>query len=189
MKNKLTSKHYNRVKRRVLLAMLFLCCLTFSNCGRNKPETNNEEVNPFASATNKDTTQILRPCNWTYKVEQSSPDEATLISTAKLDSGWHLYSQHISKKGPQTKFTYDSLINYKLVGDTEEGKPKKEYDPNLEMEVLYFENEAIFKQKIKVLSKEDFAINGTIDYVVCLNQCVFSDEEFSFKVKGKPEGK
>jgi hypothetical protein len=148
-------------------------------------------VNPFASATNKDTnigTKILRPCHWTYKVEQSSPDEATLISTAKLDSGWHLYSQHISDK-VATKFGYDSLINYKLVGDTEEGKPNKKYDPYLEMEILYFENEAIFKQKIKVLSKEDFAINGTIDYMVCLTQCVDSDEEFSFKVKGKPEGK
>ena len=189
MKNKLTSKHYNRVKRQVLLAMLFLCCLTFSNCGRNKPETYNEEVNPFASATNKDSTQILRPCHWTYKVEQSSPGEATLISTAKLNSGWHLYSQHIPDKHIKTKFTYDSLINYKLVGDTEEGKPNKKYEPYLEMEVLYSENEAIFKQKIKVLSKEDFAINGTIDYMVCHTSCVPSDEEFSFMVKGKAEGK
>ena len=111
-----------------------------------------------------------------------------LISTAKLDSGWHLYSQHISDK-VATKFAYDSLINYKLVGDTEEGKPNKEYNPYLEMEILYFENEAIFKQKIKILTKEDFAINGTIDYVVCLTQCVLSDEEFSFMVKGNPEGK
>ena len=111
-----------------------------------------------------------------------------LISTAKLDSGWHLYSQHISDK-VATKFAYDSLINYKPVGDTEEGKPNKKYDPYLEMEILYFENEAIFKQKIKILSKEDFAINGTIDYMVCLTQCVDSDEEFYFKVKGNPEGK
>ena len=57
------------------------------------------------------------------------------------------------------------------------------------MEVLYFEKEAVFKQKIKVLSKIDFTIIGTIDYMVCLTQCVLSDEEFSFKVKGNPEGK
>ena len=189
MESNLIPKHYNRVKRQVLLAMLFLCCLTFSNCGRNKPETYNEEVNPFASATNKDTTQILRPCHWTYKIEQSSPDEATLISTAKLDSGWHLYSQNIPDKRIATKFAYDNLSAYKLLGDTEEGKPSKKYDPYLEMEVLYFEKEVIFMQKIKVLSKEDFAINGTIDYMVCLTQCVLSDEEFSFNMKGNPEGK
>ncbi len=189
MKNNLISKHYNRVKKQVLLAMLFLCCLTFSNCSRNKPEISNEEANPFAIATNKDTTQILRPCHWAYKVEQSSPDEATLISTAKLDSGWHLYSQHISDQRIATEFAYDSLSTYKLLGDTEEGKPSKKYDPYLEMEVLYFEKEPVFKQKIKVLSKIDFTITGTIDYKVCLTQCVNSDEEFSFKVKGNPEGK
>lgn len=188
MKTNLTFNHYTSVKKQALLATLFLCCLTFFTC-RNKSETTNEGVNSFASATNKDTTQLLRPCHWTYKVEQSSPAEATLISIAKLDSGWHLYSQHIPAKGAPTKFMYDSLINYTLVGDTEEGKPNKEYNPYLEMEVLYFEHEAVFKQKIKVLSKEDFAINGTIDYMVCLNQCVLSDEEFSFKVKGNPEGK
>jgi len=189
MKNNLTSKHYNRVKKQALLAMLFLCCLTFSNCSRNKPEINNKAVNPFASATNKDTTQLLRPCHWTYKVEQSSPDEATLISTAKLDSGWHLYSQRISDKRIAMEFSYDSLSTHTLLGDTEEGKPSKKYDPYLEMEVLYFEKEAVFKQKIKVLSKIDFTITGTIDYMVCLTQCVNSDEEFSFKVKGSPEEK
>jgi hypothetical protein len=108
MKNKFTSTHYNGVKSQGL-AMLFLCCLTFFNCSRNKPETNNEELNPFASATNKDTTQILRPCSWTFRVEQSLPDEAILISTAKLDSGWYLYSQHLPKKGPRTEFTYEIL--------------------------------------------------------------------------------
>lgn len=189
MKNRCIPKNYNRIKRYLLVAVLFLCCLTFSNCS-SKTETNNKDANPFASATNEGKTQILRPSHWTFKVEQSSPDEATLISIAKLDSGWHLYSQHISNKGPRTEFTYDSLINYHLVGDTEEGKPNKKYDPNLEMEVLYFENEAVFKQKVKILSKKDFDINGTINYVVCLTgQCVFHDEEFSFKVNGNPERK
>jgi thiol:disulfide interchange protein DsbD len=56
------------------------------------------------------------------------------------------------------------------------------------MEVLYFEKEAVFKQKIEVLSKKDFTIAGTVDYMVCLDQsqCVPADEEFSFKVKGNP---
>lgn len=192
MKNKHIFRHYNRLKNQVFLAMLFfLCCLAFSNCGKKKPETNNEGVNPFASALNKNKTQILHPSHWTYEVEQSSPDEATLISTAKLDSGWHLYSQHIANNGPRTEFAYDSLSAYKLLGDTKEGKSIKEYNPYLEMEVLYFEKDAVFKQKIKVLSKEDFDINGTIDYMVCLDnsQCVKSDEEFSFKVKGNPKGK
>ena len=176
-----------KTKKHLLLTVLFLSYLIFFSCSNKKPDANGKEKNPFGIVSDTGT-QILRPCHWSFTVEQSANGEAILTSTAKLDSGWHLYSQHISDK-VATKFSYDSLINYKLVGDTEEGKPNKEYNPYLEMEILYFENEAIFKQKIKILSKEDFAINGTIDYVVCLTQCVLSDEEFSFMVKGNPEGK
>ena len=174
-----------KTKNKFLLTVLFLSCLTFSSCSDKKPDANDKEKNPFGITSN-DETQILKPCHWSYTVEQSVTGEAILVSTAKLDSGWHLYSQHISGKGPSTEFTYDSLYSYKLIGDTDEGETIKNYDPNLEMEVLYFEKEAVFKQKIKVLSKTDFTITGTIDYMVCLTQCVHSDEEFSFSVKGNP---
>ena len=174
-----------KTKNKFLLTVLFLSCITFSSCSDKKPDANDKEKNPFGITSN-DETQILQPCHWSYTVEQSVTGEAILVSTAKLDSGWHLYSQHISGKGPSTEFTYDSLYSYKLIGDTDEGETIKNYDPNLEMEVLYFEKEAVFKQKIKVLSKTDFTITGTIDYMVCLTQCVHSDEEFSFSVKGNP---
>jgi hypothetical protein len=169
------------------LVMLYLCCLIFSAGCSNKSETSNTNENPFSSTNGGETidSQILKPCKWSYRVEQDpTSKEAMLISTAKLDSGWHLYSQHISKKGLSTVFVYNDLSNFKLVGETEEGDSKKEYDQYLEVEVLFFENEAVFEQKIKVLSKEDFTITGTIDYTVCLEQCVISDEEFSFNVKG-----
>lgn len=174
-----------KIENQLLLTVLFLSCFALSSCSDKKPDANDKGENPFGITPDTET-QILQPCRWSFTVEQSVNGEAILVSTAKLDSGWHLYSQHISDKGPQTKFAYDSLSTYKLSGDTEEGIPGKEYNPYLEMEVLYFEKEAVFKQKIKVLSKTDFTITGTIDYMVCLTQCVLSDEEFSFKVKGNP---
>jgi hypothetical protein len=179
-----------KIKNQLLLTVLFLSYLTFSSCSDKKPDANDKEKNPFG-ITSDTGTQILQPCHWSFTVEQSVNGEAILVSTAKLDSGWHLYSQHISDKGPRTEFAYDSLHTYTFLGDTQEGKPSKENNPYLEMEVLYFEKEAVFKQKIEVLSKMDFTIAGTIDYMVCLDQsqCVHSDEEFSFKVKGNPEGK
>lgn len=170
-----------KIKNQLLLTVLFLSYLTFSSCSNKKPDA--IETENLLGITSNAETQILQPCHWAFTVEQSGHGEAFLVSTAKLDSGWHLYSQHISGKGPQTKFAYDSLSAYKLLGDTDEGKPGKEYNPYLEMEVLYFENEAVFRQKIKVLSEIDFTITGTIDYMVCLTQCVVSDEEFSFHVK------
>jgi thiol:disulfide interchange protein DsbD len=172
-----------KIKNQLLLTVLFLSCLTLSSCSDKKPDANHNEKNPFGIASDT-ATQILKPCHWSFAVEQSVNGEAILVSTVKLDSGWHLYSQQIPDKRIATEFAYDSLSAYKLLGDTEEGEPSKKYDPYLEMEVLYFEKETVFKQKIKVLSAMDFTITGTIDYMVCLTQCVNSDEEFSFKVKG-----
>ena len=173
-----------KIKNQLLLTVLILSYLAFSSCSDKKPDANDKEDNPFGITSNAGT-QILQPCDWSFTVEQSN-GEAILVSTAKLDSGWQLYSQQIPDKHVATEFAYDSLSTYKLLGETEEGKPSKKYDPYLEMEVLYFENEAVFKQRIKVLSKIDFTIAGTIDYMVCLTQCVNSDEEFSFTVKGNP---
>ncbi len=135
--------------------------------------------------------QILEPCKWSFSVEQTKPDEAVLILTAKLDSGWHLYSQHIAGDGPiPTHFTFNASPNYKPAGKTEEGKPISEYDKNFDLELKYFEHEAKFRQKISVLSKNDFSVSGTIDFMVCLDQCIFPPpEEFSIKVKGNPNGK
>lgn len=176
------------MKNQFVLTALFLIYFTFSSCVDRKSSANEKEQNPFGIASNTES-QILKPCHWTFTVEQNVDGEVMLVSTAKLDSGWHLYSQQIPDKRIATEFTYESLSTYEVLGDTEEGKPSKKYDPYLEMEVLYFEKEAIFKQKIKVLSGTDFTITGTIDYMVCLTQCVNSDEEFSFNVKGSPLGK
>jgi len=176
-----------KIKNQLLSTILLVSSLTFSSCNDKKVDTNNNEKNPFGSASNTET-KILQPCSWTFSVEQSVSGEAILVSTAKLDSGWHLYSQHIPGKGPATEFTYDSLPNYNLIGETEEGESIKKYDPNLEMEVLYFEREAVFKQNVKVVSKDDFTITGAIDYMVCLDQgqCSHFDEEISFTVKVNP---
>jgi thiol:disulfide interchange protein DsbD len=137
----------------------------------------------ISQAQNKKTPD---PCHWSYSVEQAKPGEAMLILTAKLDSGWHLYSQYIDEGGPiPTKFNFDSSPEYKLEGKTEEGTPHKEYDPNFDMQLMYFEKESIFKQKIKVEGKKDFTISGTIDYMVCLEQCIFPPPvKFTFTVKG-----
>jgi thiol:disulfide interchange protein DsbD len=174
-----------KIKSQLLLTVLFISYLTFPSCSDKKPDANDKEKNPFGIAPNT-ASQILQPCHWSFTVEQGVNGEATLVSTAKLDSGWHLYSQQIPDKRIATGFAYDSLSTYKLSGDTEEDNPSKKYEPYLEMEVLYFEKEAVFKQKIKVLSKNDFTITGNINYTACFTQCVFSDEDFSFIVKGNP---
>jgi thiol:disulfide interchange protein DsbD len=135
--------------------------------------------------------QIPDPCHWSFKVQQTKPGEAVLILTAKLDSGWHLYSQHINGDGPiPTKFNFNASAQYTLAGQTEEGKPVSEYDKGFDMVLKYFEHEAVFEQKINVLDKNDFTVAGSIDYMVCMEQCIFPPpQEFSFQIKGNLKGK
>ncbi len=131
--------------------------------------------------------QIFNPVKWSYTVEQGNDKECTLVLTANIEKGWHLYSQFIGNDGPiPTSFKFEKNKNYELVGLVSEGKPIEEYDKNFEMTLKFFANKAIFKQKIKVLSKKDFVVKGTLEFMVCDDhKCLPPEEiEFSFNLKG-----
>ncbi len=134
--------------------------------------------------------QIKSPVKWTYSVNQSSASIAELVFTAKIDKDWHLYSQYMEDGGPiLTHFVFDKNKAYKLEGKTTEPTPKAEFDEIFKMTVKYFNNQAVFKQKIKILSGNDFTVKGNFEYMVCNEgSCIpFLDNTFEFKVKGNPE--
>ncbi len=133
--------------------------------------------------------QIFKPVKWNFSVEQKR-DEATLIFTADIDKGWHLYAQDIPEGGPiPTSFNLKSQPAFEKIGKTTEGKPIEEFDANFDMKLKYFAKRAIFKQKIKIKSAKDFMIIGTLEFMVCDDkQCLPPEEvDFSFKIKGVPE--
>lgn len=134
--------------------------------------------------------QVLNPVKWTYSVKQIDDANAELIFSAKIDKGWHLYSQYMEEGGPiVTNFIFNKDKNYALNGKTSEPKPESEYDDMFKMTVKYFNSQAVFKQKIKILSKTDFSVKGNFEYMVCNDgSCIpFSDNSFEFKVKGNPK--
>jgi thiol:disulfide interchange protein DsbD len=103
-----------------------------------------------------------------------------------------VFSQFLPDGGPiPTKFNFDESANYKLAGKAEEkGKAVTEFSKEFNLELKYYEREVAFKQKINVFSKSDFIIVGTIDYETCKEECIFPPaQEFTFKVKGNPQGK
>ena len=136
--------------------------------------------------------QILEPVKWSFKVEQSKPEEATLLLIAKIDHKWHLYSQYNPPPpdGPiSTSFKFTKSKNFELSGKVIEEKPIEEKDPQFDNAILrYFEHEAEFRQKIKILSEKDFTVNGVLEFMCCDDkQCLPPTEiEFSFNIKGNP---
>lgn len=132
--------------------------------------------------------QIQNPVKWNYSVENNGTENATLVISAKIDKGWHLYSQFIGDGGPvPTTIKFKASKEYTLVGKTEESpKPHSIYEELFGMKVAFFENKASFKQKIKVSSAKDFKVTGTLEFMVCDDkQCLPPEEiEISFDVKG-----
>ncbi|MEI6889627.1 MAG: protein-disulfide reductase DsbD family protein [Bacteroidales bacterium] len=135
--------------------------------------------------------QVLEPVKWSFRLEQTTPGEATLLLISNSDRGWHTYSQEVIPDGPvATEFTFTKSPDYELIGKVVEPKGVKEKDPQMNNMVLtYFPDKAIFKQKIKILSKKDFTIKGSVYFMCCNDRsCIAPTEtEFGFAVKGNPE--
>ena len=131
--------------------------------------------------------QQLDPVKWTYKVNETSATEAELVFTAKLDAGWHLYSQYTDPNGPLAiVFTFNDSPDYQRIGKVREPKPHEEMDDIFQCVVKSFSGTVVFRQKIKRVSEKDFTVKGVVSYQLCNDgSCIApEDHDFSFNVKG-----
>ncbi len=144
----------------------------------------------FLGTFSQNYAQILDPVKWSFSSQRISSDEFELNFTAKIEKNWHLYSQYIPEGGPiPTTFTFEPSPNYKLIGKTIEPKPHKMFDRNFEMEVQYFDGQAVFKQRIKLLTQQSFNVRGTVEFMACDDsRCIPPVEvDFDFALSASPE--
>ena len=126
--------------------------------------------------------QILEPVKWKASVEKTSDKEALLVMTATIDKGWHLYSQFIPDGGPiKTTFVFEPSTNYKTIGGVSEGKAIEYFDKNFEMQLKYFGDKAVFKQKISLNAAAAFTINGSVEFMVCDDEKCLPPELINLK--------
>lgn len=111
--------------------------------------------------------QILEPVKWNFSQNKITDTEYELVFKATIDYKWHLYSQDIPMSPPATTFRFNQNDSYQLIDDVVEASEViEEYDPNFGMELKYFANEAIFKQKVKINSP-DAKITGSLEFMCC----------------------
>ena len=130
--------------------------------------------------------QILNPVEWQFSKEDLGDDEFNLVFKATIEDGWYVYSQFIGDDGPiPTSFTFFESDQYELVGETQEDEPVEQFDPNFDMVLKYFKNEAVFTQQVKALST-DALVKGEFVFMVCdESQCLPPEYvEFSFSLGG-----
>lgn len=112
--------------------------------------------------------QIHKPVKWATSVVAVSGTTYDLVMQATIEANWHLYSQNVPDNGPiPTAFTFSKNPNFELVGKVIEEKGQTVTDPVFNMKITFFENKAVFKQRITVLSKKAFKISGEVEFMAC----------------------
>ncbi|GGH18568.1 hypothetical protein GCM10011418_22300 [Sphingobacterium alkalisoli] len=136
-------------------------------------------------AFNAAQSQVYDPVKWTFAAKKISKDEAVLFLKATIDNGWNIYSQHIGEGGPvATSFSFTPSGDYQLSGKVLEPTPNKKFEKTFNMQVLYFNKEVVFQQKIK-LKKGQTIVKGAVEFMVCNDQqCLPPDEKiFAINIK------
>ncbi len=113
--------------------------------------------------------QIFDPVDWSTTIEKvaDKENEYLLITTATIETGWHLYSQEVPDGGPvATEFSYEENENYSLKGNTQEDEGHTGHDNTFDMEIKYFSDVAIFKQRV-IHNDPNIAIKATVYFMVC----------------------
>ena len=124
--------------------------------------------------------QIFEPVSWEFSQKKISDNEYELVFKATIDHKWHLYSQDIPMAPPATTFSFQENDNYELVGGvTEESKVHEEYDPNFEMVLKFYSDEAIFKQIVKV--KDGAVVKGVLNFMSCDDTKCLPPEDLEFE--------
>ena len=126
------------------------------------------------------------PVTWNFKTVKVNDSIAELQFQAAIEENWHLYSQsHNNGMEMPIEFSFTDAKNYKRIGKVTEPKPIVHYDPMFNDTSKFFVNSVTFKQKVKVLQNEPFAIKGRISGQSCIDgRCVALDKKFSFDIQG-----
>lgn len=142
------------------------------------------------------TAQIYNPVKWEFASKALANNEFELRFKATIEEHWHLYSQFLEEDGPiPTAFTINANADIELIGNVVEPKPIKQFDPNFQMDLKYFEHSVVFVQKVKLKNTKGTKVTGELTYMVCdESKCLPPDYvDFSFDLvpsaakKSEPE--
>ncbi|MCR5642607.1 MAG: thioredoxin family protein [Prevotella sp.] len=149
----------------------------------------------FVSATAN--AQLLNPVHFkselrmteeTSKGESAEPGavEGEIVFTATIDPGWHVYSTDLGQDGP-TEATFNTIRmeGVETVGKlTPKGNVIKKYDEMFGMQLKYFEDTAVFIQKVK-FTKPEYVIDCYLEYGACNDESCMPPSQVELKQQGR----
>ena len=130
---------------------------------------------------------FLDPVQWEIEIKPVEGNIYEISLTSTIDSGWHLYSQRQfgeEFEGPiATVFTYNNGDStFRLVGETTEPDQEPYYDQVFELDVIYFEDEAVFTQRIEVIQPDNLIVEAEVFYSVCDDEKCLQPETKTLRI-------
>ena len=125
--------------------------------------------------------QIDSPVKWSYAAKKTGDKEAVVLLKATIQKGWHIYSQTEQGGPAKSSFTFSKSKDYTPVGKIVEPKPLSRYEKAFGMNIGYFENSAVFQQKVKLTAKAP-SVKGTLGYIACNDHKCNPPEEIAFNI-------
>ena len=131
--------------------------------------------------------QRQNPVKWTFSSKKINPSTYEVHLTAKIDGGWHLYSQATPDGGPLPtviSFTKNPLLT--MQGFTRElGKVEQKMEPLFNVQVIQYSNNVDFVQFVKLKKAVKTTISGTVEFMTCDDhQCLPpAKQKFSIALK------
>ena len=121
---------------------------------------------------------------WSASIEETAKEEKTLVLTAKIKPGWHMYDRNLPEGGPNsTEFLFNTLRGAERIGDFEADRaPEESYDQQFQMKLRWFQTKVVFRQKLRVTDADNFALVVETRAQACNDETCLapSGETFSF---------
>lgn len=116
--------------------------------------------------------QIVNPVKWTSSIEMTDGVHGAIVLSAKINSGWHMYSHDVDPDiGPTPlSIQWDKLDGVKLDGDFKADKAvHTEFDELFGANLSWWTESVVLRQPFTATAAK-FAIEATIRYSACNNE-------------------
>ncbi len=126
------------------------------------------------------------PVIWDFKQKDNKDGTIDLIFYADIESPWYMYNTDVIKEGPQAvtfEINESSDFEYKA-SIQDNATPRSKKDRAFPFEVMVFEGEASFIQKISRLTRDKFKVEGLLTYQICNGgECVIEEMDVTFDIQ------
>ncbi|MCD8194453.1 MAG: thioredoxin family protein [Tannerellaceae bacterium] len=126
--------------------------------------------------------QILTPVKWKISLDDPGTAEKSILFTATIDKGWHLYDINLPDGGPvSTSFNFEKVAGAEIIGSpTVSATPTTVYDELFAMNLRWYSGTVTFTQQFKVTDPAQFKLEGEVEFMACNDETCLPPERIEF---------